>query len=432
MAMASVYKKFLHSLPYYLPVLLLWILVSVFIYFQYNSEKEHKAMELDAQLQLLNHFLLEDIAKGQTIDKALQGFKLPAGETRITLMTRDGDVLYDNMVDANTMVNHSSRNEVIEALIYGRGNTIRRLSETNNIQYFYSATCKGDYIIRSALPYTVSLHNTLKANRSIWWLVIALTTVITIVIFILLKTVKQRNFHYTRVLEQEEEKTRIKRQLTNNINHELKTPVSSIQVCLETLINNPNLSKEQQTQMIDRCYQSCQRLRNLLRDVSLITRIEEGSELIEKESVCINDIIDDLRAELAVFPQDKRMDIVVDFDENVAIMGNASLLISIFRNLTENAIAYSEGTTITIVLVENNEEECTISFEDDGNGVSEKHLPHLFERFYRIDKGRSRQTGGTGLGLAIVKHAVLFHHGNITISNKESGGLKFVFTLKKK
>lgn len=102
---------------------------------------------------------------------------------------------------------------------------------------------------------------------------------------------------------------------------------------------------------------------------------------------------EDLKAELAVFPKDKRLDIISDFEENVFIVGNASLLISIFRNLTENAIAYSEGTAITISLLENNENECTISFEDDGIGVAEKHLSHLFERFYRVDKGRSRQTG---------------------------------------
>lgn len=432
MAMASIYKKVLHGIPYFLPVLLLWVLVSVFIYSQYTSEREHKAMELDAQLQLLNHFLLEDMAAGKEMNEVLQGAKLPAGEVRVTLISIDGKVLFDNMVDARNMENHVCRKEIVEALNSGSGKTINRLSETNHIQYFYSATREGDYIIRSALPYTVSLRKLLQANSSIWWLVIILTIVITIVIFILLKTVEQRNLHYTRALQQEEEKTRIKRQLTNNINHELKTPVSSIQVCLETLINNPNLSREQQTKMIDRCYQSCQRLRNLLRDVSLITRLEEGKELIGKEPVCINDIIEDLKAELAVFPKDKRLDIISDFEENVFIVGNASLLISIFRNLTENAIAYSEGTAITISLLENNENECTISFEDDGIGVAEKHLSHLFERFYRVDKGRSRQTGGTGLGLAIVKHSVLFHHGSIIVSNKEGGGLKFVFTLRKR
>ena len=104
---------------------------------------------------------------------------------------------------------------------------------------------------------------------------------------------------------------------------------------------------------------------------------------------------------------------------------------SIFRNLTENAIAYSGGRNIYINLLENGAHECRISFEDDGRGVDPEKLPRLFERFYRIDKGRSRQVGGTGLGLSIVKHAVQFHGGSITVSNRKGGGLRFEFTLRK-
>ena len=108
------------------------------------------------------------------------------------------------------------------------------------------------------------------------------------------------------------------------------------------------------------------------------------------------------------------------------------LIGSIFCNLTENAIAYSEGKNIFITLLENNDEMCRIRFEDDGKGVQDKQLPRLFERFYRVDKGRSRQKGGTGLGLAIVKHAVQFHEGSITVMNRPNGGLRFDFSLKKR
>ena len=160
--------------------------------------------------------------------------------------------------------------------------------------------------------------------------------------------------------------------------------------------------------------------------------MEEGNSHIGKEPVNLNEIVNDLKDELAVYPPEKRLAVDIQFPEQVTIMGNASLLISIFRNLTENAIAYSEGSQIRITLQENNGEECRIAFEDNGVGVEPQHLSHLFERFYRVDKGRSRQTGGTGLGLAIVKHAVLFHGGDITVENKKEGGLRFVFSLKKK
>ena len=102
-----------------------------------------------------------------------------------------------------------------------------------------------------------------------------------------------------------------------------------------------------------------------------------------------------------------------------------------FRNLADNAAAYSGGRDIFIRLVEDTPEECTILFADNGIGIGEEHLPHIFERFYRIDKGRSRKQGGTGLGLAIVKNAVAIHGGTITARNRDRGGLEFVFTLKK-
>jgi signal transduction histidine kinase len=120
-----------------------------------------------------------------------------------------------------------------------------------------------------------------------------------------------------------------------------------------------------------------------------------------------------------------------NFNEQVVINGNVSLIGSIFRNLTENAIAYSGGKNIFITLMENNDEQCVIRFEDDGKGVEEDQLSRLFERFYRVDKGRSRRMGGTGLGLAIVKHAVQFHGGTVAVSNREEGGLRFEFSLRK-
>ena len=169
----------------------------------------------------------------------------------------------------------------------------------------------------------------------------------------------------------------------------------------------------------------------MLNDVSLITRMEGGSTLIEKERIVINDIINEISQELEIMPEDERMTLHTDFEEEVVMEGNLSLIGSIFRNLTENAISYSEGKNIFITLLENNDNECRICFEDDGKGVEEEQLPRLFERFYRVDKGRSRKMGGTGLGLAIVKHSVQFHGGNISVSNRSDGGLRFEFTLRK-
>ena len=204
-----------------------------------------------------------------------------------------------------------------------------------------------------------------------------------------------------------------------------------MQVCLETLLSGISLTEEKRIELIERCYTNNERLRRLLNDVSLITRMEGGSTLIEKERIVINDIINEISQELEIMPEDERMTLHTDFEEEVVMEGNLSLIGSIFRNLTENAISYSEGKNIFITLLENNDNECRICFEDDGKGVEEEQLPRLFERFYRVDKGRSRKMGGTGLGLAIVKHSVQFHGGNISVSNRSDGGLRFEFTLRK-
>ena len=246
------------------------------------------------------------------------------------------------------------------------------------------------------------------------------------------QTIKDRDLAHEAALREEQEKIRIKRQLSNNINHELKTPVASIGVCLETLLSGINLSEEKRQELIGRCYTNYERLRRLLGEVSLITRMEDGGQLIGKESVTINHIIDEIADELEVMPEEERLLLHADFKELVVIEGNLSLIASIFRNLTENAIAYSGGKNIFISLMENTSQQCMIRFEDDGRGVEQEQLPRLFERFYRVDKGRSRQMGGTGLGLSIVKHAVQFHGGSISVTNRPGGGLRFDFSLRKR
>ena len=139
----------------------------------------------------------------------------------------------------------------------------------------------------------------------------------------------------------------------------------------------------------------------------------------------LNDLIDEVRADMELRPEGQRLRVNCDFQGPVEVEGNPSLLSSVFRNLADNAAAYSGGRDIFIRLLSDTAEACTILFADNGIGVDEEHLPHLFERFYRIDKGRSRKLGGTGLGLSIVKNAVVIHGGTITVRNGERGWNSF-------
>ena len=428
--MASATKLSFHKQLFLQLITFSWAIVVCFIVFQYLREKEYKSEFLSAQLQQYNRHLLVAIEKGESYEEYIASHEKPFEDLRITLITLSGAVIYDNTIPADLLGNHSNRPEIADALKDGSGYHIGRQSESDGREYFYSATRGERAIVRTAIPYSNTLQDLLEADWSFLIVMISITLSMSVVAYFttrkLGKDIERVN-HY----EAEQEKNRLKRQLTNNINHELKTPVASIQVCLETLLSGISLSEEKRQDLIGRCYTHNERLRRLLNDVSLITRMEDGNGLISKEQVVINDIIEEVAKELEVMQEEERLTLHTDFEEIVSIDGNLSLIGSIFRNLTENAISYSEGKHIYISLIANNDKECHIRFEDDGNGVEEKQLNRLFERFYRVDKGRSRQKGGTGLGLAIVKHAVQFHGGTITVTNRPNGGLRFDFTLKK-
>ena len=479
--MVSAIKLSFHRQLFVMLIAFSWSIILCFIGFQYLREKQYKSDYLSLQLQLYNRHLLEAVEQdGEPHEAYIDTHQKPFDNLRISIITLSGKVVYDNMLPVDSLDNHRMRPEVADALKKGSGYHIGRQSTSDGLEYFYSATRGKGLIARTAIPYSASLRELLQADWTFLGVMISISLSMSVLAYFvtrrlgknmerlnrfaakaetgeafdeeepfpndelgsisnhivrlygqLQQTIKDRDLAHEAALREEKEKIRIKRQLSNNINHELKTPVASIGVCLETLLSGIALTEEKRQELIERCYTHNERLRRLLNEVSLITRMEDGSALIGKEKIVINDMLEEIADELEIMSEEEGMHLHTDFHEEVVIEGNLSLIGSIFRNLTENAIAYSEGKNIFISLTKNNETECSIRFEDDGVGVEEKQLPRLFERFYRVDKGRSRQKGGTGLGLSIVKHAVLFHGGSIVASNRPGGGLRFDFSLSK-
>ncbi|MBR2475656.1 MAG: sensor histidine kinase [Bacteroidaceae bacterium] len=426
--MASATKLSFHKQLFLQLIIFSWVMVVCFIGYQYIREKEYKSEFLNAQLQQYNRHLLVAIEDGEDYNEYINSHEKPFNDLRITLITKSGAVIYDNTISTDSLDNHLNRPEITDALHKGSGYHIGRQSTSDGREYFYSATYGERVIVRTAIPYSNTLQDLLATDWSFLVVMISIALLMSVIAYFSTRKLG-KDIERVNRYEAEQESIRIKRQLTNNINHELKTPVASIQVCLETLLSGISLSDEKRQELIGRCYSNNVRLRRLLDDVSLITRMEDGSALINKEPVIINDIINEIGNELDILPDEEGITLHSNFSSEVRINGNLSLIGSIFRNLTENAIAYSEGKNIYISLIENNDKMCHIRFEDDGKGVNDEELPHLFERFYRVDKGRSRKKGGTGLGLAIVKHAVQFHGGSINVSNRPNGGLRFDFTL---
>ncbi|MGL4994035.1 MAG: sensor histidine kinase [Bacteroidales bacterium] len=234
-------------------------------------------------------------------------------------------------------------------------------------------------------------------------------------------------------ITQMEEENRIKRQLTQNISHELKTPVSSIRGYLETILeSDAEIPIDKQRFFLERCYVQAKRLGELLADISVLNRLDEAANLFDLQKININQLMNDIRKDSLQEVERKGDSVNIFIPQECAIEGNYSLLYSIFRNLLDNAIAYGgDNISINVHCVREDEKFYYFRFSDSGVGVTEDHLNRIFERFYRVDKGRSRKMGGTGLGLAIVKNAVLFHSGEISARRSVSGGLEILFSLAK-
>ena len=468
----------MHRLPIgkklYLSVMAIFLIFAVaFIAFQQRREKEFKIEMLNLQLQDYNKAVHELLMAGaQPYDSVLTGYlkRNPKRDLRLTLVTTKGIVIYDNKENSSKLDNHARRKEIAMALKNGSGYVIDRRSATMKKQFFYSATYFPDdgLVIRSALPYNNNLTKSLSADQHYIWFALVAIIILTLVLYRFtnrlgenirkLRVFASRADHgesldtddlmgfpddelgeiaekiikiYWKLEKTKKEQDVLKRQLTQNIAHELKTPVASIQGYLETILDNPNIDEKTQKVFLQRSFAQSQRLTSLLQDISTLNRMDDARDYMDFDVVDISRMVSNITHETALQLQEKGMTFRDKLQSGIRVHGNQSLLYSVFRNLTDNAIAYAgEGKTITLSASED-EDYWYFVFQDNGVGVPPEHLPRLFERFYRVDKGRSRKMGGTGLGLAIVKNAVQLHGGRIKVENRQEGGLRFSFSLKK-
>lgn len=229
--------------------------------------------------------------------------------------------------------------------------------------------------------------------------------------------------------EQEAKENRMRRELTQNIAHELKTPVASILGYAETILHTPGISDQQSRHFTERTLAQAQRLTALLQDISTLNRMDYAAEMLTTGRVDVSTLVADIAEETRLALQHRRMKFHNLLPQDIVINANEQLIYSIFRNLMDNSIAYAGEATIVSLSATESRTHWHFTFSDNGIGIPPEHLARIFERFYRIDKSRSRQIGGTGLGLAIVKNAILLHGG--TISVRSESGVTFDFTLRK-
>ena len=254
------------------------------------------------------------------------------------------------------------------------------------------------------------------------FIIIAAVVALSILLFIV-----YRQWTEHRVMKAREQQ---RLELTQNISHELKTPVASILGSLETILLHPDMKPEEQHEFLERAYQQAGRLSNLVEDIAMLNKLELKDQLYDRLEVELSSVVKNVVEDVASRVKELNATITYDVPAHIIISGNYTLLYSIFRNIVDNSLTHvGKGVHITIKCTSQAPSYIYFSIYDNGPGVPSETLPHLFERFYRVDKGRSRKLGGTGLGLSIVKHAVQFHGGTITALNRPNGGLEFQFSL---
>lgn len=391
------------------------------VIYQQIRDKEKRTESLQEELDIYSHI----------VEKDPRSVSLPE-DMRITIIQNGGRVLFDNNVDTTVKIeNHHNRKEIIEAKKAGKGYDIRT-SSTLAKPYFYYARKTADGFIRVALPYDNRTKTLLATDKTFIVLVFVLFILSLSLLWIIARRFGE-DIHRLkrRVIKEEKQRIKLKTEMTSAIAHELRTPVSAIRGYAETLMEDgiPNEKKEL---FINRIYSSAVRLSDLLQDVSLLTKIEEAPGLFKKETINMHNLSSEVVDEFskAIAANSIKVDNLIP--EGTTVQGNNTLLHSVFRNLLENSIRYGgKWITVTISLRGSDDNYDYFSIADNGKGITDGHLPRLFERFYRINDGRSRDDGGSGLGLSIVRHAILQHGGDISAHNLEGGGLEIRFSIAK-
>lgn len=354
-----------------------------------------------------------------------------AEEVRITILEADGTVVYDSD-EPDLASDHSTRPEIVACSEGNPGWAIRH-SQTEGRDYCYLAKKNGDRIIRVAVPFEVDLKHFLRPNT----IYIVLGVLMLLAVLFILGRAMLRSYKFLEdaledVENEKQTNKRLKREMTHNIAHELRTPVSSLRGYLEALVECDDIDEDRKKLFTQRAYLQSLRLSDLLRDIGLVTKIEESPEQIKKERLSLYDIVSDVLDEFSEKMQARAIVARNDVPVDLEIDGSPSLVYAIFRNLVENSCKYAGKNVSVVISAEKAGDEVQVRYYDTGSGVPEDMLDRIFERFYRIPGKPSedyRDDVGSGLGLSVVRNAVAFHGGTIKAVLRKEGGLEFDFRL---
>lgn len=390
-----------------------------FRYLEHQSERSYLT-----QTELLRDlFLAEDIpGQSQEQEDAFEKFAdTYAAEynIRITIIDEDGNVLGESRGAGELMNNHLDREEVQKAL-QGESNSVIRRSDTFHVDYCYCAVQveSGDFhgVIRTAIPLQELQDMDDEFVRST---LMAMLILAALILFL--------GLYFRKYVLAMKKVENMRREFVSNVTHELKTPLTSIRGFVETLkagaIEDPKIAHK----FLDIIEIESDRLSNLISDTLLLSEIESKKDT-KREPCDVNAVITEV-IELLQPKVKEHVRLIFHPDSAVRPYScNRDRLKQLLINLIDNGLKATEFGAVTVVC-RSTASQLVIEISDTGIGMEEEQLDRIFERFYRVDKGRSKAQGGTGLGLSIVKHIVELYNGTIEVTSKPGVGTEFKVRL---
>lgn len=363
--------------------------------------------------------------------------------TRVTMIDQQGDIIYDSKQDDVTMQNHKDRPEVMEALKYGTGKDIRESNTVGKEMFYYAIKMEDGNILRvsklvNSAVFTAMSILPMMGGIALVMIVFAFLlskiqiTKITKPINeldldepLLNKTYEELTPLLQKIDRQNKEKDAIanmRKEFSANVSHELKTPLTSISGYAE-IMKNGMVRQEDMQVFSGRIYEEASRMIKLVQDIMELSKLDEGAIETEKEEVDLYQLARETISRLALQSEARKLKVSVT-GEHVEVYGVRRILDEMVYNICENAIKYNRNGGCVDIWVGKTLEGMKLSVSDTGIGISEEDVERIFERFYRVDKSHSKETGGTGLGLSIVKHGVLMHGAKILVTSKVGEGTK--------
>lgn len=465
-------------------IILVWTIFGSLFYFQYKTEINYKKQMLRNELKMIDQHIMSVYDEGLDLKEFVQMLEICYQNSTFDAMQisvyGEGDSLIASVrqpipQELDSLEDLQPEDKTTRLVKYNAdGNT--------NLFYFSSGkSCDGKITVKTGMPYSFSIKSAISTDIH-WWLLAVITLIASVVVYFsthllsrniyllrrfayqashrqpiekvpnfpndelgeiakeifdiytsLIKAIDENNLEHQRVVHALEEKEAFQRRMTNNINHEIKTPLGVIRGYIETIQCAPDMDEATKDKFIKRIIENVDRLNSLVSDISVIAQLDEMSYNAVISDVDFYDVVSKINDDVkfASAGISNNMTFSFDIPLNCHVRGDRELLISVLLNLIRNSILHSNGTEMTLRLIEETSDSYVFAYADNGIGVEQEQLEHLFERFYRADAGRARKNGGVGLGLSIVNSAIKTLGGIISVQNKDEGGLEFTFSLPK-